>query len=337
MSPEPASSRKPLGWASTARRVSVGRTFASFRPAPAGQSFVRRLVRHPQSLWLRKALFQIHLWTGIGVGLYIILICVSGSVLVYRVELFRNFAKKPTIVAASGQRMTEGDLTKAAEHVYPGYKVIDVFEPRNPNQATEITLKRGERTTVRLFHPYTGEDLGNSLRAGYRFISWLLDFHDNLLGGHRGRLVNGAGAVLVTLLCLTGAVIWWPGIKKWRRSLTIGWRSNWKRLNWDLHSAVGFWTFALVFMWALSGIYFAFPDPFQAVVDYFDPFDPLSRQPRSGDIMLAWLARLHFGRFAGWSVKALWALLGLVPPLLFVTGALMWWNRVVRHGPKQFD
>ena len=81
--------------------------------------------------------------------------------------------------------MTEGDLTKAAEHVYPGYKVIDVFEPRNPNQATEITLKRGERTTVRLFHPYTGEDLGNSLRAGYRFISWLLDFHDDLLGGNR--------------------------------------------------------------------------------------------------------------------------------------------------------
>jgi uncharacterized iron-regulated membrane protein len=323
--------------ASTARRVSVGKKFASFRPASAGQTFVRRLVRHPQSLWLRKALFQVHLWTGIGVGLYIFLICVSGSVLVYRVELFRKFAKKPMIVAASGQRMTEEDLTKAAEHAYPGYKVTDVFQPRNPNQATEITLKRGQGTTVRLFHPYTGEDLGNSLRVGYRFTSWLLDFHDNLLGGHRGRLVNGAGAVLVTLLCLTGAVIWWPGIKKWRRSLTIGWRSNWKRFNWDLHSAVGFWTFALVFMWAVSGIYFAFPDPFQAVVDYLDPLDPLQRQPRTGDIMLAWLARLHFGRFAGWSVKALWALFGLVPPLLFVTGTLMWWNRVIRHGPKQFD
>ena len=294
-------------------------------------------MRNPQSLWVRKALFQVHLWTGMAVGLYILLICVSGSVLVYRVELLRAYSRKPTIVAASGQRMTPENLTKAVHQVYPDYQVTEVWQPKNPNQAVEISLKRGGGTTVRLFHPYTGEDLGNSLRVGYRFTSWLLDFHDNLLYGHGGRLVNGLGALLVTLLCFTGAVIWWPGIKKWRRGLTVAWRSNWKRLNWDLHSAIGFWTFAFVLMWAVSGIYFAFPDPFQAAVDFFDPLDPLRRQPRSGDIMLAWLARLHFGRFAGWPVKALWAVFGLVPPLLFVTGALMWWNRVIRHGPKQFE
>jgi uncharacterized iron-regulated membrane protein len=27
--------------------------------------------------------------------------------------------------------------------------------------------------------------------------------------------------------------------------------------------------------------------------------------------------------------KAIWAFFGLVPPVMFVTGALMWWNRVV--------
>jgi uncharacterized iron-regulated membrane protein len=338
MSLEPARSRGPLRAASTAHRVSVGEESAAFRPASAGQMpFVRRLLRNPQSLWVRKALFQVHLWTGIGVGLYILLICVSGSVLVYRSELLRTFSKRPTIVAASGQRMTPEDLTKAAQHGYPGYEVTEVWQPKNPNQAVEISLKRGQGTTIRLFHPYSGEDLGNKLRVGYRFTMWLLDFHDNLLFGHSGRLVNGIGALLVVLLSLTGAVIWWPGIKKWRRSLSIGWRANWKRLNWDLHSAVGFWTFAFVFMWGISGIYFAFPDPFQAVVDFFDPYDSLQRQPRVGDTMLAWLARLHFGRFAGWSVKALWAFFGLVPPFLFVTGGLMWWNRVIRHGPRQFE
>ena len=338
MSLEPSRSRRPFRVASTAHRVSVGEESAAFRPASAGQMpLAKRLLRNPQSLWVRKALFQVHLWTGIGVGLYIVLICVSGSVLVYRSELLRAFSKKPTIVAASGQRMTPEDLMKAAQHGYPGYEVTEVWQPKDPNQAVEISLKRGRGTTIRLFHPYTGDDLGDKLRVGYRFTMWLLDFHDNLLFGHSGRLVNGVGALLVVLLSLTGAVIWWPGIKKWRRSLTIGWRANWKRLNWDLHSAVGFWTFVFVFMWGISGIYFAFPDPFQAVVDFFDPFDSLQRQPRVGDTMLAWLARLHFGRFAGWSVKALWAFLGLVPPFLLVTGGLMWWNRVIRHGPRQFE
>jgi hypothetical protein len=47
-----------------------------------------RWVRQPQRIWLRRALFQVHLWSGIAIGLYIFMISVTGSVLVYRNELF---------------------------------------------------------------------------------------------------------------------------------------------------------------------------------------------------------------------------------------------------------
>ena len=73
----------------------------------------------------------------------------------------------------------------------------------------------------------------------------------NLLYGETGRAVNGLGALMMTLLSLTGACIWWPGIQSWRRSLTIDWKANWRRLNWNLHSAIGFWTVAFVFMWGV--------------------------------------------------------------------------------------
>ena len=298
-------------------------------------TFGKRWVRHPQSLWARKALFQVHLWTGIGVGLYILLISVSGSVLVYRSELYGAFSTRPTIVAGSGDRMTPEELKGAARRAYPGYEVTQLWDGKNPKQAVEIWLERRGNMKQRLFDPYTGEDLGHSLRAGFRFTAWLLDLHDNLLYGEIGRLVNGVGGIFVILLSLTGAVIWWPGIKSWRRSLTIEWRANWKRLNWDLHSAIGFWSIAFVFLWGLSGVYLAFPEQFGAVLDFFDPVREFQRESRLGDTILFWLARLHFGRFAGWPVKVLWVVLGLVPPVLFVTGALMWWNRVLRHGPRQ--
>ena len=42
-------------------------------------TFWKQWLRRPQSLWLRKAIFQIHLWTGIGLGIYVLLISVSGS------------------------------------------------------------------------------------------------------------------------------------------------------------------------------------------------------------------------------------------------------------------
>jgi len=33
---------------------------------------VDRWMRHPQPLWPRRVLFQVHLWTGIGAGLYLL-------------------------------------------------------------------------------------------------------------------------------------------------------------------------------------------------------------------------------------------------------------------------
>src|SRR5207244_2842693 len=65
-----------------------------------------------------------------------------------------------------------------------------------------------------------------------------------------------------------------------------------------------------------------------AVVDYF--WDPNSLEERPGDAALRWLTRLHFGRWPNAWLKAAWAAVGLVPAVMFVTGVVMWWNRVVR-------
>jgi uncharacterized iron-regulated membrane protein len=42
------------------------------------------------------------------------------------------------------------------------------------------------------------------------------------------------------------------------------------------------------------------------------------------------MVRLHFGRSFGTGIEVLWVITGLAPCVLIVTGALMWWNRVVR-------
>jgi hypothetical protein len=83
---------------------------------------------------------------------------------------------------------------------------------------------------------------------------------------------------------------------------------------------VGFWTFAIVFMWAITGAYLVFPMPFEKALAVI-----------TGDhLNIHWtLHALHVGNFAGLPVKVLWAVLGLAPPLLFVTGVIMWWHRVL--------
>ncbi len=321
-------------------------------------SLWERWQKHPQSLWLRKAVFQVHLWTGIGLGLYVLLACLSGSAIVFESELFSALTPGPRIVAISGPRLSRSELKQAAQRAYPNDPVTQIRESRIPNEAAEVFLQHNGKRNQRLFDPYTGIDLGPARPNSLLFLGWLAQLHMSLLSGYTGRLVNGVCALFVTLLCLTGAVIWWPGIHGWRSSLTIHRKTNFKRLNWDLHSAIGFWTLAFVFMWALTGAYLVFPRPFDRGVDFFAsrilvraeggaqaqsgrgslgnlaPANNQSNRPKG--VMAASkldlrssIRSLHLGNFGGWPVKALWVVLGLAPACLAFTGVLMWWNRVV--------
>lgn len=267
------------------------------------------------------------MWIALALGAYIVVISVSGSAVVFRREL--NVWLVPrTVPSTAGARMTADDLRAAVERLYPEHAVTDVREQPRLDRPVAVALERDGELMERLFDPYTGADLGLSYPRTLRAVEWLVDLHDNLLAGQAGRTINGIGAALVTALLVSGAVIWWPGRKRWRQSLVIG-RPGWsRRFAWQLHSALGFWSFALLLVWALTAIYFAFPEPIERTIDYFD--EDLADLERPGEPVLLALIRLHFGRFGGLTIRFLWVLLGLLPAVLFVTGLCMWWSRVVR-------
>jgi len=288
-----------------------------------------RWLYKPQRVWLRRALFQVHLWSGLALGLYIVVLSVTGSALVYRRELVAWLRTPLPLIDESARRMTTDEVRAIAQRAYPNREITDVSEAVTRRTAVvHVTLARDGESNERLFNPYTGEDLGDAFTWGEQAVLWTVRLHDELLFGRDGRFWNGVGSAFVTVLCLTGAIVWWPGANRWRRSLIVRSGSGWRRFTWDLHSAMGAWLFLFLIMWGVSGFYMGIPEPFSAVVDYFS--DPESLADRPGDLALAWLSRLHFGRWPSAPLKALWAILGLVPAFMFLTGGIMWWNRVVR-------
>ena len=330
-------------------------------------------LRRPQNVWLRKALFQIHLWTGIGVGLYVVAISITGSAIVFRNELYNWASQRPRVTPAE-QKLAPEEFRARVLAEYPGYSIANVWQSKDPAQPTEVWMDLNHSRVQRLFDPYTGRDMGRSVAYTIQIVSWCGDLHANLFGGDTGRKINGIGAGLLTILCLTGIVIWWPGVANWKRALVVNPKSNWKRLNWDLHSAFGFWTLTLILMWGLTGVYLGFPEPFQRLVNRYYPLefyrlDPIPAaqldapspvqmlpvlqqqvpaqgqqkgkrrrpQPRlsTGDKIIRWMYYLHFGNFSDWGVKVTWLVLGLVPPLLLVTGLIMWWNRVLSRAARE--
>ena len=336
-------------------------------------NYLTQWYRRPQQIWLRRALFQLHLWTGIALGLYIFIVSISGSAVVFRNELYENYSRVPRGVAVGEKRLSKEDLDAIAEQAYPGHTVSYVWESKKPNEATELWLSRGNTKLEKLFDPYTGRDMGDAIPQMIHIVKWIADLHTDLLFGKTGRIVNGWGGFVVALLCLTGLIIWWPGLKNWKRALLISPSSGWKRINWDLHSAMGFWTLSIVFLFGITGSYLVFTMPFQKVINYFWPLrvyalEPLAqlaaptppvqiiavadekapsppRQRRrrpppnysTGDKIVRWSSYLLFGNFAGVKTKITWIVLGLIPPFLFVTGFIMWWVRVVSRELRKFQ
>jgi uncharacterized iron-regulated membrane protein len=318
-------------------------------------------LRQPQRVWLRRAAFQVHLWVGLGIGLYVVVLSLTGSLLVYRNELDRYLATPHAAFDENARAMNAEELREVAQRAYPDWQITDVTEGRTvrrpprqggpgapggarfgrgrgnrlPDPTALITVERIGEKKERLFNPYTGQDLGDTTTKAQFFILWTVRLHDELLMDRPdGPWWNGLLSLIFTLLIITGLVVWWPGVTRWRRSLGVKWNAGWRRINWDLHSALGFWLFLFMLMWGISGWYLGMPEPLTNVVERFsDPEGVYGERP--GDIALTWLSRLHFGRWRepGWGpwLKALWAVAGVVPAIMFVTGGVMWWNRKIRH------
>jgi uncharacterized iron-regulated membrane protein len=323
-------------------------------------SFWQRWLRKPQSTWLRKAIFQVHLWSGLILGLYIVAVCVSGSAIVFRNEIY-DVLQARLKVTPQGEPLSQEKLEASLQSTNSGYTIREIRKGRDEEEGWEIVLARGSSERVRLVDPYTGEDRGGPVSGWFRTFRWLGELHGKLLWEEGGYVANGIGGLLMSAVCLTGLVIWWPGIGRVVRAMVMRRGVGWKRFNFDLHSAIGFWTFAILFMWGITGAYFVFPQPFRATVNYFTPINaprpaqpaaatqgmapaapssPLanstpSPQPRRrrpltlGGKILRGFSNAHYGTFGGWPVKALWVLLGLAPVVLFVSALIMWWNRLL--------
>ena len=82
------------------------------------------------------------------------------------------------------------------------------------------------------------------------------------MGGPKGRTANGDRGDPSDRDGADGAGALVAGAMRWRRALTVDWRANWKRINWDLHSAIGIWMAAFVLLWGITGSYLVFPVPF---------------------------------------------------------------------------
>jgi uncharacterized iron-regulated membrane protein len=233
-------------------------------------NFLRRFFRRPQQLWIRRFNFQVHLWAGIILAVYLIVIGVTGSMLVFRAELETLSGTKPWHKIRSKEPFAAvgtvvGNLTTA----YPRSHIISVTAPSEEDPTFVAVLQKREQIKVAC-DASSGAVLGE-FPEGAAWITFVLELHERLLIRPNGRMLNAIGGAFLLLLSLTGLVVWWPGVRNWKRALLVDLRRGWRRINFDLHSASGFWTLLIASFWGISGIYFAWPAESVRLIDRFSP------------------------------------------------------------------
>jgi uncharacterized iron-regulated membrane protein len=225
---------------------------------------------HPRRIWIRRINFQIHLWLGIILSLYLIVMGVTGSILVFQGELETLFGLLPWHeVKAQRPFAPIATVIRNVETAYPNVHIASITAPTERQPVYSAVLAAGARITVAL-DPNTGRVLGEF----HKTTTWLdiVDqLHVSLFVPRNGRIPNGIGGALVLLMVLTGLINWWRGTRNWTRGLKVAFRRSWRRINFDLHSAVGFWMAAMIVMWAGSAIYFAWPRQIFRLVNRVSP------------------------------------------------------------------
>ena len=88
-------------------------------------TFLTRCLRQPRKVLIRKIAFQIHLWIGLAIGLYVVVLSLTGSALVFRREMDRAFAPDRPVRDPARQVMSVEELTEAARRAYPDYTIAD--------------------------------------------------------------------------------------------------------------------------------------------------------------------------------------------------------------------
>ncbi|RYD94396.1 MAG: PepSY domain-containing protein, partial [Sphingobacteriales bacterium] len=125
--------------------------------------------------------------------------------------------------------------------------------------------RRGGVFTSVYMNPYTGAVL--NVKSVTRGES--PDFFRFMLNGHRalwlpyeiGRPIVGVGVLTFVVLLITGMVLWWP--VKWIKSIRdksfkIKFSGTFKRVNYDTHNVLGFYSMIFLLLISMTGLVWSF-------------------------------------------------------------------------------
>lgn len=225
----------------------------------------------------KKWISKLHLWLGLAVGFFVLVISITGALYVFKDEI-QNVIRKDYIHHNEQNisqkkilplRILEQKVAAQTKEKYPlhwaeipidktkSYKFY--YYERNPNAWNYFDEYVIYKTAY--VNPFTGkvlalEDEKNGFFNIVKFIHWSF-----LLKSDWGTYIVGIPVLIFLIMLISGIILWWPKNRKARKQrFWFQWKNikSWRRKNYDLHSILGFYSSIFALILTLTGLFYAF-------------------------------------------------------------------------------
>lgn len=207
---------------------------------------------------LKKIIRVTHLWLGIGSGIIIVFLGITGCMLSFETEI-ETLQTYRHVTPQEQSFLPPSVLKGTATQLLPGKTLHSVLYGSKKEAAQMIFYSGLDYYYVIFMNPYTGKVL--------KVKNMDKDFFRIIINGHYylwlppniGQPIVTWATFLFLILLITGIVLWWPRNKAaTKQRFKIRWNVRWRRRNYDLHNVLGFYiTWVAIFL-ALSGMVMGF-------------------------------------------------------------------------------
>ena len=214
---------------------------------------------------MKKLFKQLHLWLSLPAGIFVILLCLTGAILVFQRDIQQWMG--------SGQYRAEGyegrqplpldSLVDIACRVAEadGRKVTSLTVYADPSRTVDVGVA-GQKGSYYSFNPYTGELTGAGA-PGSKFFSSVRGLHRWLLlsgeGRAVGRMVIGISTLFFLVILVSGILIAIPKRRsQWKQFLSVK-RGKSRHVWWyTSHRAFGWYCVVFLLLMGLTGPMWSF-------------------------------------------------------------------------------
>jgi uncharacterized iron-regulated membrane protein len=212
----------------------------------------------------RKILFWSHLAAGLIAGLFIGVMCFTGTILAFEHEIVEWAERDARRVAvpADTTRLSIADLQRKLREAQPEFRSTGVTLLNDPTAA--ITFTAGRDGAV-FANPYTGEVKQPASTKVHDFMHVMTDWHRFLgrEGEQRaaGKLINGICNLAFFALAVTGLYLWMPRTWSWRGVKAVAFfnlKSSGLARDFNWHNVIGLWSAPVLIVLTLTAVPISF-------------------------------------------------------------------------------